>query len=167
MPLPVRQRDSAQARPQARPVQRFEPFRELEEIQEHLNELLRSTFPQALVDEVVRPWVPPVDIEETEDEWILEAELPGVDKRDINVEAHESEVVISGEIKEHERKGILRRRTRKTGAFEFRVTLPGPTDADAITADVKDGVLTVRIPKPEEARPRRIEIGDDNGGDPR
>jgi hypothetical protein len=60
MPLPVRQRDSARARPQARPAQRFEPFRELEEIQQHLNELLSSTFPQAPGDEVVRPWVPPV-----------------------------------------------------------------------------------------------------------
>jgi HSP20 family protein len=160
MPLPVRHRHNGQTRPQARPVQRFEPFRELEELQEHLDELLRSTFPQASGDQVVRPWVPPVDIEETENEWILEAELPGVDKRDIDVEAHESEVVISGELKERERKGILRRRTRRTGAFEFRVTLPGPTDADAITADVKNGVLTVRIPKPEEARPRRITIAE-------
>jgi HSP20 family protein len=163
MPLPVRRRDSAQARP----IQRYEPFRELEEIQEHLHDLLRSTWPQAAVDEAVRPWVPPVDIEETEDEWILEAELPGVDKRDINVEVRESEVVISGDIQERERKGILRRRTRKTGAFEFRVTLPGPTDPDAITADMKDGVLTVRIRKPEEARPRRIEVagdGNEEGG---
>jgi HSP20 family protein len=115
-------------------------------------------MPGVPVDEVVRPWVPPVDIEETEEEWILEAELPGVDKKDINVEVRDSEVVISGDIKERERKGILRRRTRKTGEFEFRVTLPGATDPEAITADVKDGVLSVRIPKPEEARPRRIEI---------
>jgi HSP20 family protein len=150
----VKRRNGAQARP----VQRYEPFRELEDIQEHLNELLRSTWPGAPVDEIVRPWVPPVDIEETDDEWILEAELPGVDKKDINVEVRDSDVVISGDIKERERKGVLRRRTRKTGQFEFRVTLPGPADADAITADVKHGVLTVRIPKPDEARARRIEV---------
>jgi len=160
MTLPVRRRESSQP---TRAVQPYEPFRELQDLQEHLNELLRSAMPGVPVDEVVRPWVPPVDIEETEDEWILEAELPGVDKKDINVEVRDSEVVISGDIKERERKGILRRRTRKTGEFEFRVTLPGPTDADAITADVKDGVLAVRIPKPEEARPRRIEVHGENG----
>jgi len=160
MTLPVRRRESNQP---TRAVQRYEPFRELQDIQEHLNELLRSAMPGVPVDEVVRPWVPPVDIEETEDEWILEAELPGVDKKDINVEVRESDVVISGDIKERERKGILRRRTRKTGEFEFRVTLPGPTDADAITADVKDGVLAVRIPKPEDARPRRGEVHGENG----
>ena len=160
MTLPVRRRERSQP---TRAVQPYEPFRELQDLQEHLNELLRSAMPGVPVDEVVRPWVPPVDIEETEDEWILEAELPGVDKKDINVEVRESDVVISGDIKERERKGILRRRTRKTGEFEFRVTLPGPTDADAITADVKDGVLAVRIPKPEEARPRRIEVHAENG----
>ena len=160
MTLPVRRRESNQP---TRAVQRYEPFRELQDIQEHLNELLRSAMPGVPVDEVVRPWVPPVDIEETEDEWILEAELPGVDKKDINVDVRDSEVVISGDVKERERKGILRRRTRKTGEFEFRVTLPGPTDAEAITADVKDGVLAVRIPKPAEARPRRIEVRGENG----
>lgn len=161
MTLAVRRRESNQP---TRPIQRYEPFRELQDIQEHLNELLRSTMPGVPVDEVVRPWVPPVDIEETEDEWILEAELPGVDKKDINVEVRDSEVVISGDIKARERKGILRRRTRKTGEFEFRVTLPGPTTPEAITAEVKDGVLAVRIPKPEEARPRRIEVSGENGG---
>jgi HSP20 family protein len=158
MALPVRRRNGGA---QARPVHRYEPFRELEDIQEHLNELLRSTWP-APIDEAMRPWVPPVDIEETEDEWILEAELPGVDKDDINVEVRESEVVISGDIKERERKGILRRRTRKTGEFEFRATLPGPTDPESITADARNGVLTVRIPKPEEARPRRISVTSDD-----
>ena len=160
MALPVRRQ---QRSTQSRPVQRYEPFRDLQDMQEVLNELLRSTMPGVPVDEVVRPWVPPVDIEETEDEWILEAELPGVDKKDINVEVRDSEVVISGDVKERERKGILRRRTRKTGEFEFRVTLPGQTNPDAITADVNDGVLTVRIPKPEEARPRRIEVSSQNG----
>ena len=159
MAVPVRRRESQQARP----MQRYEPFRELEQLQDQLNDLLRTTFPAAAVDEAVRPWVPPVDIEETEDEWILEAELPGVDKKDMNVEVRDAEVVISGDIKERERKGILRRRTRKTGRFEFRVTLPGQTDPERIKADVRDGVLSVRIPKPEEARPRRIEVHGENG----
>ena len=103
-------------------------------------------------------WVPLVDIEETDDAWVVEAELPGVKRNDVNVEARDSEVVISGEIKERERKGIIRRRTRRTGQFEFRVTLPGQADAENIDASLDDGVLALRIPKPEQARPRRVDV---------
>jgi HSP20 family protein len=103
-------------------------------------------------------WVPPVDIVETDDAWIVEAELPGVDPDDVTVEMRDSELSISGEIKERERHGILRRRTRRVGAFDFQLTLPAQADTDDVEADLKDGVLTVRVPKPEQARPRRIEV---------
>jgi HSP20 family protein len=66
--------------------------------------------------------------------------------------------VVSGEIKERERVGLLRRRTRRTGEFELRVTLPGRVDAGEVEANLDDGVLTVRIPKPEDARPERVEV---------
>jgi HSP20 family protein len=104
------------------------------------------------------PWAPVVDVEEAEDAWIVEAELPGVKKKDVNVEMRDSELEISGEIKERERKGILRRRTRRTGRFDYRVTLSGQVDADKIDADLNDGVLTVRIPKSDHDRARRIEV---------
>ena len=104
------------------------------------------------------PFIPLVDIEETEDAWIVEAELPGVKSEDVNVEVRGSELAISGEIKEREREGILRRRTRKTGEFDYHITLPGDADAENIDADLRDGVLTVRIPKPEQERPRRIDV---------
>jgi HSP20 family protein len=112
-------------------------------------------------------WAPLVDIEETDDAWILEAEVPGVKKSDVNVDVQGSELVITGDIKEKERKGILRRRTRRTGRFEFRVNLPGGVDPENIDAKLDDGVLTVRVPKPEPARSRRIEVGSgvsQNGG---
>ena len=114
-------------------------------------------------------WTPPVDIEETEDAWIVEAEIPGVKRQDVNVETRDSELLISGEIKERERKGILRRRTRRVGEFEFRVTLPGGLDPNNVEANVDDGVLTVRIPKPEQARPQRVEVtaqGENGGSQP-
>jgi HSP20 family protein len=159
----------AERRREASPQQQRQwgPFNELEELQDRTINLLENVWSGAglsggLADP--RLWTPLVDIEETDDAWIVEAELPGVRRKDVNVEVRDSEVVISGDIKERERKGILRRRTRKTGEFEFRVTLPGPTNPDAIAADVKDGVLAVRIPKPEEARPRRIEVSGENGG---
>jgi HSP20 family protein len=112
-------------------------------------------------------WSPPVDIEETEDGWIIEANLPGVNKKDVNIEVRESEVVVNGEIRERERKGILRRRTRPVGRFEYRWTLPGQTDPESVEATLDDGVLRVQIPKPEQARPHRVEVtsnGSSNGG---
>src|SRR4051812_12797852 len=152
MPLPVRRRDPSPQR-----GQRWEPFRELEQLQEATAQLLENVWSgTGLVDAAV--WTPLVDIEETDDAWIVEAELPGVDRDDVSVEVRESELVITGEIKERERKGILRRRSRPTGRFEYRVTLPGPVDAEGVEATMGNGVLTVRVPKPKQARPHRIEV---------
>ena len=150
MGLPVRQ---GTASPQS--VQRWEPFRELEELQEAMGQLFGSALTG---DGGTGIWVPFVDVEETEDAWVVEAELPGVKAKDVNVEVREGELVISGEIKERERKGILRRRTRRVGQFEYRVRLPGLGDAEDVKADLDEGVLIVRVPKPEQARPRRIEV---------
>ena len=149
MALPVRRRDTA---PQ--PIRRWDPFRELEGLQEQLAQLMQDTTD----GNGAAPFIPLVDIEETEDAWIVEAELPGVKPEDVNVEVRGSELAISGEIKEREREGILRRRTRKTGEFDYHITLPGDADAENIDADLRDGVLTVRIPKPEQERPRRIDV---------
>ena len=136
---------------------RWDPFRDLEELQARTAQLIGSALPAGLAENGA-PWVPPVDIEETDDAWIIEAEVPGVKRDDVNVDLRDNELVITGEIKERERVGLLRRRTRRVGQFEFRVTLPGETDRDRVDADLHDGVLTVRIPKPERAEPRRIEI---------
>jgi HSP20 family protein len=105
-----------------------------------------------------QPWIPAVDVEETDDAWIVEAEVPGVGRDNVNVELRDSELVISGETKERERSGILRRRTRRTGRFEYRVILPGQPDPDAVEATLDDGMLTVRVPKAEQARPRRVQV---------
>jgi HSP20 family protein len=139
------------------PPARWDPFRDLEELQARTAQLIGSALPQALAEDGA-PWVPPVDIEETDDEWIVEAEVPGVKRDDVNVDLRDNELVISGDIKERERKGILRRRTRRVGQFEFRVTLPGDADRDRVEADLHDGVIKVRIPKPQQPEPRRIEI---------
>ena len=109
-------------------------------------------------------WVPAVDIEETDDAWVVEAEIPGAKREDVNVEVHENELVVAGEIKDKERKGVLRRRTRRVGQFEYRVTLPGEVDADRIDASLDNGVLVVRVPKPERTQPRRVEVGSSANG---
>ena len=149
--LPTRRRDMT-----ARPVRRFEPFREFDQLQAQMGELLESALAGAPGEGA--PWIPAVDIEETDDAWIVEAELPGVDKKDVDIQMNDSELVVKGEIKERERTGILRRRTRRVGEFEFRVTLPGQTDAEQIDAKLDGGVLAIRIPKPQETQPRHIEI---------
>jgi HSP20 family protein len=137
---------------------RWEPPRDFDDLQARLSQLMEGAFAGVgLSPDSV--WVPLVDIEETEDAWILEAEVPGVKRDDINVEVRDSEVLVTGEIKEKERTGLLRRRTRPVGRFEYRVELPGDVKPDEIDASLDDGVLTLRIPKAEKARPRRIEIG--------
>jgi HSP20 family protein len=104
------------------------------------------------------PWIPLADIEETDDAWIVDLELPSVDRKDIDVELHDNELVVTGAIKEKERKGVIRRRTRRAGEFEYRVTLPGQADEKNIEANLHDGVLNVRVPKSDRARARRIEV---------
>jgi HSP20 family protein len=136
-------------------VQRWDLFQELEGLHEQLGQMMLRGGPDG---GAAAPWVPAVDIEETEDAWIVEAELPGVRKADLNVDVRAGELAISGEIKERERKGILRRRTRPVGNFEYRVTLPGEIDPEGVDASVSDGVLTIRIPKSDRTRSRRVEV---------
>jgi HSP20 family protein len=159
MPLPVRR--SAVPSPAG---QRWDPFQELDDLHSRLEGLVQSALPGTGGNGAV--WTPPVDIEETDDAWIVEADLPGAQAGDVNVEARGNEVVVSGDIKERERKGILRRRTRRTGEFELRVTVPGDADADRVDASLEHGVLTVRIPKPEQQRARRIEVQSAGDGQP-
>jgi HSP20 family protein len=153
MALPVRRTTTVSPQP----LERWEPFRELEQLQQHMDRLMQGAWSPAGGGNG-GAWMPITDIEETEDAWIIEAELPGVDKKDVDVELRDSELIISGDIKDKERKGILRRQTRKTGEFEYRVTLPGQSDPDRIEANLHDGVLTVRVPKTETAKPKRIEV---------
>src|SRR4051794_30615396 len=146
MTTPTRPRDTAQRQPQ-----RWDPLRDLADLQERLSGMIEPGGTPTT-------WTPPVDIVEGDDAWTVEAELPGVDRKDISIELRDNELEISGEIKERERKGILRRRTRRVGEFEFRVMLPGNVDASDVTASMNDGVLTVTVPKPQTARPHRIEV---------
>ena len=135
----------------------FDPWREFENLTGQMNQLFESTFgPSGLAS--AAGWAPAVDVEETEDAYRVEAELPGVDRDDVQVEVSGDVLTITGEFKERERTGILRRRARRTGRFEFRTTLPTAVDSDQITASLQDGVLAVTVPKAAEAKPRRVEI---------
>jgi HSP20 family protein len=103
-------------------------------------------------------WLPSADLEETDDAWQLEVELPGIRDDDVDVELDDRVLTVSGEVQEKERSGILRRRTRRVGAFHYAVTLPGDVDAEHVDARLRDGVLTVRVPKSPGTERRHIRI---------
>ncbi|WDV56588.1 Hsp20/alpha crystallin family protein [Streptomyces coeruleorubidus] len=96
---------------------------------------------------------PLADVSETDEAYEIEVDVPGVKRDDINIEMAERELVISGEFKERERTGVLRRGTRRTGRFEYRTVLPGEINTEGVEA-----TLSVKVPKAEAAKPRRIEI---------
>jgi HSP20 family protein len=108
--------------------------------------------------DTTRTWAPPAEVSETEDAYLVEVDLPGVRRGDISIDLAGSELSISGELKERERQGLLRYRTRRVGQFAYRVSLPQDVDGDRVEANLVDGVLTVRAPKAEASRPRRIEV---------
>ena len=154
MALPIRRREQQSERPAS-----WDPFGEIEEMHDRMGRLLQGAG-GGLGDftGAAGVWSPLVDVEETDDAWIVEADVPGVAPDDVTVEVGDSELVISGDIKERQRKGILRRQTRRTGRFDYRVSVPGDPDPDGVEASLEHGVLTVRIPKSERAKPRRVEI---------
>jgi HSP20 family protein len=107
-----------------------------------------------------RRWVPPVDLVEAEDHFLLKADLPGLTEQDVSIEVQDGTLTISGERRaEHEsnERGWYRIE-RSFGSFSRSLTLPDGVNADAITARFENGVLEVSIPKPEERKPRRVEI---------
>lgn len=132
---------------------------ELEELRDRLDRLMQSIWqPTAAAVEAGLSWAPAVDVEEADDAWIVEAELPGIKENDIDLELHGTELSIAGDIAERTRRGILRRTSRRIGRFDYRVNLPGISDTEDAQATLAHGVLTVRIPKPEHAKRRRIAI---------
>ena len=140
--------------------ERWEPLSELEQLTERMRRMLDQTFGgfgwPSPYD--VGAWSPPVDIEETDDAYVVEAELPGVKRGDVNIELVGNELTITGEIKAREHKGALRRQTRRVGRFDYRVALPNHVDPNKVDANLADGVLTVRVPKSERASRKKIEI---------
>jgi HSP20 family protein len=141
--------------------ERWEPLSELEQVTERMRRMLDQTFggfgwPSQLIER--EGWSPLVDVEETDDAFVFEAELPGVKREEVNIELVGNELAITGEIKEREPKGHVRRRARRTGRFDYRVSLPAQVDPEQIEASLAEGVLTVRVPKSERAQRRRIEV---------
>ena len=146
---------------------RWEPVRELTSLQSEMNRLFNTFFDTPTTGANgtgVRRWSPAMDLVETEDHFVLKADLPGLSEEDVKLEFEDNVLTLSGERKvEHEtKKEGFYRLERSTGAFSRSLTLPDGIDVDAVAATFDRGVLEVRIPKPEERKPRRvaIQVGD-------
>jgi HSP20 family protein len=145
-------------------IVRWEPFRELATLQNEVNRLFNTAFETPAGGNgggTARRWMPAMDLSETNDAFVLRADLPGMNQDDIKIEVEDNVLTLSGERKtEHETKEEgYHRVERAFGSFARSLTLPKGVDPEAVTANFERGVLELRIPKPEERKPRRISIG--------
>lgn len=141
-----------------------DPFRELESFRSQMNRLFGEAFPPTRAGEEapgLAAWAPPVDISETPDQLVFQVELPGFAQEDLKLRAENGVLTLEGERKfekETERKAY-HRVERAYGRFVRAFSLPVNVDAEKITASLVDGVLTIELPKREEAKPKSIPIG--------
>ena len=153
MSLPVR-RSAGQA-------DNWRPVRGFEDLYAEMDRLVQSVIGSTGGDGT---WIPSADIFETDDAYDIEIELPGVRREDVDVRLNGNELVVTGELKERKREGLFRRRTRRRGEFEFRVTLPGDLRADDVEASLAYGVLRVHVPKAQSGKPSNIQVTESGDG---
>ncbi len=147
---------------------RWEPARELGTIQNEMNRLFNNFFetPSPSSNGAYRRWIPAMDLVETETDFVLRADLPGLSEQDVNIELEDNVLTISGERKaEHEeRKEGYYRVERSSGEFRRSLTLPEGVDPESVQATFDRGVLEVRVPKPAQRKPRKVAISVGVGG---
>ena len=138
---------------------RWEPFREIATLQNDMSRLMNAVLGGTTQE--TRGWVPSVDVWETGDELVYAFDLPGIPEDKISVEYEDGALVVSGarERTAEVEDGSFYRFERRFGEFSRTVGLPQGVSEDSISADYHDGVLEVHIKKPEQPKPRRIEIG--------
>ena len=148
-------------------IVRWEPMRELSSLRNEMDRLFNTVFDTPSASGGMRRWVPAMDLVETPEHFVLRADLPGLGQDDVKIEIEDNVLTVSGERKaEHDsREEGFYRMERAFGAFSRSLTLPKGVNADAVAASFDRGVLEVHIPKPEQAKPRRIEISVTGNGD--
>ncbi|MDP8911248.1 MAG: Hsp20/alpha crystallin family protein [Actinomycetota bacterium] len=138
-----------------------EPFRELAALQNEMNRLLGGALENGGNGRSNQAWAPAVDVWETENELVYAFDLPGIPEDKISVELDDNALTVSGE-RERTRESSddrFYRYERRFGTFSRTIGLPQGVNEDSIRAEYRDGVLEVHVPKPEEPKPRRIQIG--------
>ena len=136
-------------------------FGRLSDLRDEIDRLFESPLAElARSTNLLGGWTPAVDVHEQKESFIVKAELPGMKKEDIALSWHDGSLSISGERKsetKHEDSEVCRAE-RFVGRFQRTLTLPAPVAADKAKAQYKDGILTVTLPKTEEAKPKQIEV---------
>ena len=144
-------------------IVRWDPFQDLISLQERMNRLFEQTLDRSRGERegmVAGTWAPAVDIYETPDSIVLQAELPGLSKDDIDIQVRDNVLTLKGERRSEKevKEGNYLRVERAYGGFQRAFTLPAAVQADKVRAVFRDGVLDVSIPKAEEAKSKQIKI---------
>lgn len=144
-------------------IVRFDPFNELTEMQDRMGRFLNQVYGRRGADDVMRrgAWIPPVDIYDTGNhELVIKAELPDMKREDIQLTVDNNTLTISGEKKfdSEVREESYHRIERSYGTFTRSFSLPPTVDPSKVTADYKGGVLTIKLPTREEAKPKQIQV---------
>jgi len=142
----------------------WDPYREFRSLSERVNRIFGST-PARRGEESLGNWMPPVDIAEDKDRIVLTAELPGFKEDQIEVQMENGVLTLRGERRfEEEKEGRNYHRVERSyGQFTRSFTLPNNVDKEKVQATFRDGLLSVELPKREEAKPRQIKISSGNG----
>src|SRR5208282_2468487 len=142
---------------------RYTPFSDLEGFPANLR-VFQDTVNRLFAEPNGRPWVPPVDIKETENELIFKADVPDIEMKDIDLSMENGTLTLRGERRFEttttgdKKEGGWHRVERSYGKFERVFTLPETVDVEHVKADYKNGTLTVTLPKKEIAKPRQIKV---------
>lgn len=141
------------------PAMGWSPSREFDTLRQEIDRVFNTFWPQEAMASSTSMWTPRIDLGETEDEYVLQADLPGMKQEDIDIQFHSGMLLLKGERKlERETHNGYHRRERTYGAFARSFALGTPVEAEKISATYKDGVLEVHVPKTAAAKPKRIAI---------
>jgi HSP20 family protein len=143
-----------------RSIARFEPFRGATTLQDQMNRLFNDVLERTGEESNLTAWAPSVDIYETEHELVVKADLPEVDTKDLDIRVENNILTIRGERKFEKKvnEENYLRVERSYGSFARSFTLANTVNSEAIKADYQNGVLTLSIPKREEAKPKQIKV---------
>lgn len=141
-------------------IVRFDPFRELEAMTNRLNRLFDPSIARREGPDDFGGWAPAIDVEETEKEYRIKADLPEVTKNDVKVNIEDGVLTIEGERKQEkeEKNKKFHRVERVYGKFVRRLNVPSDVAEDQVAAEFANGVLNVRLPKSAGAKPRNVEV---------
>jgi len=143
-------------------IVRWEPFRDMMTMQREFDRFFKEAFTPFFGEGELstRTWAPPVDIYETENDIVVKAELPGIEPKDVDVKVEDNTLYLKGERKfeKETKEDNYHRVERSYGAFARSFSLPNSINTDKVKAEFRDGLLTLTLPKREEAKPKTIKI---------